>query len=69
MVFSRPIWSETQPKNGRAPPLARLSTMSAVASTVLPPSRSILSRPKSLAMSESCAVAIRPLAETMTNMA
>ena len=68
IVVSRPIWSDTQPKNGRAAPLARLSTISAVASTVLPPSSTVLSSPKSFAISDNCAVAISPLADTSTNI-
>ena len=72
IVISRPIWSETQPKNGRATPFRMLSTMPATTSVVpaMPKNTtSSLSRPKSRAMGPSCAVAIRPPAATMVNIA
>ena len=72
IVFSRPIWSDTQPKNGRQTPLSTRSMVSAnvSAGSVSPISDtgrvSIL---KSLAIGPSWATAIRPPAPTMTNMA
>ena len=68
MVGSRPIWSDTQPKKGRAPPFITLSNTSATASALPPNSSAWEDRPKSLAIGAICAVAIRPLAAISTNM-
>ena len=71
IVFSRPIWSETQPKNGRVRPLRTRSIDSAncnagsVKPRIATGTTSIL---KSLAIGASCAVAIRPPVPTITNM-
>jgi hypothetical protein len=71
MVFSRPMMSETQPKNGRARPLQTLSITSAALSVVAVKNRMVTSWSaslKSAAMGAICAVAMRPDAETMTNI-
>ena len=71
MVFSRPMMSDTQPKNGRARPLQMLSMTSAALNVVAVKNRMVTSRSaslKSAAMGAICAVAIRPDAETNTNM-
>ncbi len=71
IVFSRPILSDTQPKNGRVTPLRIRSIDSAKvrAGKVMPirltGTTSIL---KSFAIGASCAVAIRPPAPTSTNI-
>src|SRR5215467_11689119 len=60
MVFSRPMWSETQPQKGRHRPLITRSAASAKgrAKTVQPRMLTgVLSTLKSLAMGASCAVA------------
>src|SRR5262249_55960955 len=72
MVFSRPIRSDTQPKNGRDKPLSTspMDNAKVSAGMVSPNSDTgTLSIAKSLAMGASCAVAIRPLLPTMTNIA
>src|SRR5258707_2902815 len=72
IVFSRPIWSETQPKKGRVIPLSTRSIDSAncSAGSVNPRiDTGTVSILKSLAMGASCAVAISPPVPTMTNMA
>ena len=68
MVASRPILSEIQPNSGRAAPFATLSTISATVSVVPPRRTTVLATPKSEAIGAICAVAIRPLAETITNI-
>jgi len=71
MVFSRPILSDTQPKNGRVRPLRIRSNDSAkVSAGSVKPSRvtGTLSIPKSLAIGASCATAINPPAATSTNI-
>src|SRR5262249_26363854 len=71
IVFSRPILSDTQPKNGRVTPFKMRSIDNAKvrAGKVMPirltGTSSIL---KSLAIGASCAVAIKPPAPTSTNM-
>ena len=71
IVFSRPMLSETQPKNGRVTPFSTRSIASAKVSAgsvrprILTGTSAIL---KSLAIGPSCAVAISPPAATMTNM-
>src|SRR5262249_36879102 len=71
MVFSRPIWSETQPQKGRQRPLITRSAASAKgrARTVQPRMLTgTLSTLKSLAIGASCAVAIKPPVATMVIM-
>ena len=71
MVFSRPMWSDTQPKNGRVSPLSTRSMVSAKvrAGRVIPIRLTgIVSILKSLAMGASCAVAIKPPAAMSTNI-
>ncbi len=68
IVYSRPILSDTQPNRGRAPPLHIPSTMSATVNVDAVPNRITLPTLKSLAIGAICAVAIKPLAETITNM-
>ena len=71
IVSSRPMWSDTQPKNGRVRPFSTRSMERAkVSAGSVRPMRltgmsAIL---KSLAIGASCAVAIRPPAPTRTNM-
>ena len=71
MVFSRPMWSDTQPKNGRVSPFSTRSIVAAKvkAGSVMPMrltgTSAIL---KSLAIGPSCAVAMRPPAAIMTNI-
>jgi hypothetical protein len=71
-VISRPITSDIQPKNGRARPFKMLSITSAALSVVAETKTTLTcwsASPKSLAMGAICAVAIRPDAATMTNIA
>ena len=71
MVCSRPILSETQPKNGRVRPFSMRSMLRAKVSagSVMPIRLTGISATlKSLAMGASCAVAIRPPAAIMMNM-
>ncbi len=71
MVFSRPRWSETQPKKGRVMPFMMRSMVSAndSAGSVMPINETGISATlKSLAMGASCATAIRPPVATMTNI-
>ena len=71
IVFSRPIWSDTQPKNGRVRPFSTRSIDSAkVSAGRVMPSRltGTSATLKSLAIGASCAVAIRPPAPTSTNI-
>ena len=68
MVFSRPILSEIHPNSGRAAPLARLSMISAAVSVVAPQNTIWSPTLKSSAIGAICAVAIRPEADTITNM-
>src|SRR5215472_11048923 len=68
MVFSRPMWSETHPQNGRQRPLITRSAWAANGSAITVHHKSwmgILSTLKSLAMGASWAVAIRPPVATM----
>ncbi len=70
MVNSRPILSETQPKNGRVMPL-RIRSMNRAnvsAGSVIPRLTGISAILKSLAIGASWAVAIKPPAPTSTNM-
>ncbi len=70
MVFSRPIWSDTQPKNGRVSPFNTRSIASAKVNAGIVRNSSVtgvFATPKSVAMTESCAVAINPPAPTRTN--
>ena len=72
IVFSRPRWSDTQPKNGRVSPFRMRSIDSAKvnAGRVIPISETGTSAIlKSFAIGPSWAVAIRPPAAIMTNMA
>ena len=48
MVYSRPIWSETQPNSGRAPPFAMLSMISAAVSVDAPKNTIVFATLKSL---------------------
>ena len=71
MVFSRPIWSDTQPKNGRVMPFSTRSIDSAKVSAGRVMPIRVTGTPatlKSLAIGASCAVAIRPPAPTSTNI-
>ena len=68
MVSSRPIESEIQPNKGRAAPWAILSMISAAVSVVAPQKTISLPTLKSDAIGAICAVAIRPLADTITNI-
>ncbi len=71
IVFSRPILSDTQPKNGRVSPFRMRSIDRAKvrAGSVRPISETgTVSILKSLAMGASCAVAIKPPAPTSTNI-
>ena len=77
IVFSRPILSDTQPKNGRVMPLSTRSIVSAkVRAGRVRPSRVRPSRvtgmsptPQSSAITASSAVAISPPAAIITNIA
>ena len=72
MVGSRPILSETQPKNGRVTPFSKRSIESAKMSAgrVMPnEAHRVSATPKSLAIGPSWAVAIRPPAAIITNIA
>ena len=71
MVCSRPIWSDTQPKNGRVRPFRMRSMLNAkVSAGMVRPMRltGVSAILKSLAMGASCAVAMRPPAAIMMNM-
>ena len=71
IVFSRPMLSDTQPKNGRVTPFSMRSIESAKVSAgrVMPIRLTgTLATLKSLAIGASCAVAISPPAPTSTNM-
>ena len=71
MVFSRPIWSDTQPKNGRVSPLRMRSSESAKVSAGMVRNRMVtgdFATPKSAAITESWAVAINPPAPTSTKI-
>ncbi len=71
IVISRPMWSETQPKNGRVNPFSTRSIVNANVSAgsvnpmMLTGTSAIL---KSLAIGASCATAIKPPAATSTNI-
>ncbi len=72
IVFSRPMWSDTQPKNGRDTPLSTSPIDNAKPSAgMVSPSidTGMLSIAKSLATGASWAVTIRPPVPTMTNIA
>ncbi len=72
MVFSRPMWSDTQPKNGRVNPLRMRSIDSAKVSAGKVSQAKVTGTSaiwKSRAIGASCAVAIRPPAAIMTNIA
>src|SRR5665213_640864 len=71
MVFSRPIWSETQPKNGRVNPLNTRSIDSAKLSAgsikpMKPTGECVM--PKSRAITGSSAMAISPATPTIANI-
>src|ERR1041384_2867686 len=71
IVSSRPMWSDTQPKNGRVTPFRTRSMASAKvnAGSVSPSMLTgVSAMPKSLAIGASCAVAMRPPAPTRTNI-
>src|SRR5208282_2297818 len=68
MVGSRPMRSETQPKNGRATPFITLSKISATVSVEAPRNSTVFETPLSLATTAICAVAMSPLAEISTNI-
>ena len=71
MVFSRPIMSETQPKNGRVRPLRIRSMVAAnvTAVMVMPISvTGMASTFQSTAIGFRLAVTIKPPAPTITNM-
>ena len=59
MVFSRPMRSDTQPKNGRVRPLQKRSIVSASGRAAKPHTAS-LAMPKSPANAPICDVTIRP---------
>lgn len=59
MVFSRPIRSDTQPKNGRVSPLQNRSIVSASGSAAMPHTTSWV-MPKSAANTPICDVTISP---------
>ena len=68
MVFSRPTWSETQPKKGRVRPLVIRSKVSAKGSAAKP--NTIASAtPNSLAKAANCATTIRPPVDIIAIMA
>ena len=72
IVFSRPIWSETQPKNGRPnPSKIRSSEIARVSVAIVRPSMltGTSATWKSWAIGAICAAAIRPPAATITNIA
>jgi hypothetical protein len=72
IVCSRPIWSDTHPKNGRDNPLSTRPTDKAKLSAGMVSPRidtGTLSIAKSAATGASCAVTIRPLVPTITNIA
>ena len=64
MVFSRPIWSETQPKNGRVRPLVNRDSVSDSGSAAMPRT-SMLATPKSLANGPTLETTIRPEVDIM----
>ena len=59
MVFSRPMWSETQPKNGRVNPLAIRCSVSANGSAAMP-AISTSAMPKSFITGPNCDTTISP---------
>ena len=59
MVFSRPMLSDTQPKNGRVSPLVRRSTVSASGNAARPNTMT-LATPKSRENAANCEMIIRP---------
>src|SRR5262249_18964775 len=68
MVFSRPMWSEIHPQNGRQRPLITRSAWAAKGRAIKVHHRNLmgtLSTPKSRAMGASWAVAIKPPVATM----
>ena len=71
MVFSRPIMSEIQPKNGRVRPLRTRSMVAANVTAVIVTAISVtgtLSTFQSTAIGLRLAVTINPPAPTITNM-
>ena len=72
IVCSRPMWSDTQPKNGRDNPLSTrpIDNAKLSAGMVRPSINTGTSAiAKSAATGASCAVAIRPPVPTITNIA
>ena len=70
IVFSRPIRSETHPKNGRVSPLVMRSTVSASGSAAMPHTV-ILAMPKSAAKLPICEITISPevdISDIITNI-
>ena len=75
IVFSRPIWSDTQPKNGRVKPLVMRSKVSAngIAASVTPRMTTVVvaSMPNALAKLVNCVITMRPpvdIIDIMTNI-
>ena len=62
MVFSRPIWSDTQPKNGRVNPLVTRDRVSDSGSAAMP-STSTCATLNSLANAPTLSTTIRPLVD------
>ena len=67
MVFSRPMRSETQPKNGRVRPLVMRSIVSAKGSAARP-NTSTLVTPKSRENEANCEIIISPPVDIMVIM-
>ena len=71
IVSSRPMWSETQPKNGRVSPFSTRSIVNAKVSAGSVRPRMLTGMSpilKSFAIGASCATAISPPAATRTNI-
>jgi hypothetical protein len=67
MVFSRPIRSETQPKNGRVRPLVNRSKVRASGSAAIPYTVTEV-MPKSLAKAPICEITISPDVDISVNI-
>ena len=67
IVFSRPMRSDTQPKNGRVRPLVMRSMVSASGSAARPKTIT-LATPKSRAKAANCEMTIRPPVDIMVIM-
>jgi len=59
IVFSRPIWSDSQPKNGRVKPLVMRSTVKANGNAARPNTRTFAT-PKSREKAANCEMIINP---------